>query len=154
MPRANPASLHALVRELLRPYMLAGVERVHFAGEDAPIDDGAATPLALLFHELATNAAKYGALSRPDGHIEIASRIEGEDCHLTWQEKGGPAPAPGTTGFGSRLIALSVEGQLRGRFERTFEETGLRVDLVVPLASLSRRAELRQTPVPPANQTA
>lgn len=154
MPRANPASLHALVRELLRPYMLAGVERVHFAGEDAQIDDGAATPLALLFHELATNAAKYGALSGPDGHIEIVTRIEGEDCHLTWKEMGGPAPAPGSTGFGSRLIALSVEGQLRGSFERSFEETGLRVDLIVPLASLSRSAQLRQMPERPAHQTA
>ncbi len=142
-PRANPTSLHALVRELLQPYRAGETDRVQFSGDDASIDDGAATPLALLFHELATNAAKYGALSRPDGHIEVVTRIEGDEYLLDWREHGGPVPAPGNAGFGSRLISLSVEGQLRGRLERNFAEDGLRIRLVVPLASLNRRAELK-----------
>lgn len=146
MPRANPVSLHALVRELLQPYRLGETERVHFAGEDAPIDDGAATPLALLFHELATNAAKYGSLSRPDGQIDIVTRIDGDNYLLSWSEQGGPVPDPRTAGFGSRLISLSVEGQLKGRLERRFDPGGLRVDLELPLASLNRKAELRQMP--------
>ncbi len=154
MPRANPHSLHALVRELLQPYRLADVERVNFSGDDAPIDDGAATPLALLFHELATNAAKYGALSRPEGRIDITTRRDGDDYLVTWLERGGPRPDPKATGFGSRLISLSVEGQLRGRLERTFQDDGLRVELALPLASLSRKAELRQTRLPAADQTA
>lgn len=143
MPRAIPVTLHALVRELLKPYQVGGAERVHFAGEDAPVDDGAATPLALLFHELATNAAKYGALSLPDGRIDITTRIEGEDYLVTWTEVGGPTPAPGTAGFGSRLISLSVEGQLKGRLSRSFGEGGLRVELSLPLASLNRKAQLQ-----------
>ncbi|WP_423068698.1 PAS domain-containing protein [Devosia sp. CN2-171] len=154
MPRSNPASLHALIRELLQPYRLGDVERVHFAGEDAPIDDGAATPLALLFHELATNAAKYGALSRPDGRIDITTSIDGSDYLVTWSEHGGPRPDPKATGFGSRLISLSVEGQLRGNMERMFEEDGLRMELTLPLASLNRKAELTQTQTVPVNQTA
>lgn len=154
MPRANPVTLHALVRELLQPYRLDEVERVRFSGDDVPIDDGAATPLALLFHELATNAAKYGALTQAGGLIDIESHIEGDQYHLLWSEIGGPAPAPGATGFGSRLISLSVEGQLRGRVERNFGEQGLRVELTLPLASLNRKAELRQTPELQGNQTA
>ena len=153
MPRANPATLHALVRELLQPYRLDNTDRAEFIGDDVMIDDGAATPLALLFHELATNAAKYGALSRAEGRITIESRLEGDRYRLIWTETGGPAPAPGSTGFGSRLIALSVEGQLRGQLEKTFGEEGLRVELTVPLTSLSRKAELRRTPELEENQT-
>lgn len=154
MPRANPATLHALVRELLQPYRLGDAERVHFNGEDVPIDDGAATPLALLFHELATNAAKYGALGSADGRVAITTWMEGGDYHLSWVESGGPRPEATSTGFGSRLMALSVEGQLRGRLERAFDEAGLRVEVTLPLAALSRKAELRQTPERQENQTA
>jgi PAS domain S-box-containing protein len=146
VPRSNPASLQALVRSLLQPYRDGDDERVSFAGDDAVIDDGAATPLALLFHELATNAAKYGALSQQGGRIEIASQIRGDDYLLHWREIGGPAPAPAEAGFGSRLISLSVEGQLRGKLERRYGEAGLEVELVIPLASLSRRAALRPAP--------
>ncbi|WP_197279360.1 PAS domain-containing sensor histidine kinase [Devosia sp. A16] len=146
LPRSNPASLQALVRSLLQPYRDGEIERVSFTGDDAVIDDGAATPLALLFHELATNAAKYGALSRGDGRIEITTQISGESYLLHWREIGGPSPKPGAAGFGSRLISLSVEGQLRGKLERRYDETGLEVNLSVPLAALRRSAELRPAP--------
>jgi len=154
-PRSNPASLQALVRSLLQPYRDGDEERVSFSGDDAVIDDGAATPLALLFHELATNAAKYGALSQGGGRIEISSVVRGEDYLLQWREIGGPGAVPGEAGFGSRLISLSVEGQLRGKLERRYGVAGLEIDLTVPLASLSRRAELRPAPeFPRPNQTA
>ncbi|MGV3491472.1 MAG: PAS domain-containing protein [Devosia sp.] len=145
-PRANPSSLQALVLELLQPYRIGDVDRVTFDGPDADIDDGAATPLALLFHELATNAAKYGALSRPDGHVAITTAIEGDEYRLTWTETGGPTPNPASTGFGSKLIGLSVEGQLHGRLEREFGEGGLEVRLWLPLQMLRRKAELRREP--------
>ena len=149
--RSNPSSLQALISDLLQPYRDGDTERVEFRGADATIDDGVATPLALLFHELATNAAKYGALSRNDGRVEITSEVVGADYLLRWREVGGPAPQPGAVGFGSRLISLSVEGQLRGKLERRYGETGLEVDISVPLASLSRSAELK--PVPAATRT-
>ncbi len=141
-PRPSPSSLQALVEQLLEPYRSPGDARVSFSGDDAIIDDGAATPLALLFHELATNAAKYGALSQPDGRIEIRSRIDGDVYRLDWSETGAPATSPAREGFGSRLIALSVEGQLRGRIARQWTEAGLSVELELPLGSLSRRASL------------
>lgn len=137
-----------MVRDLLLPYRAGDVDRVTFHGPDASIDDGTATPLALLFHELATNAAKYGALSRHDGRVEITSEIAGDNFLLHWREIGGPAAKPGDAGFGSRLMSLSVEGQLRGTLQRRYTEAGLEVDLSIPLASLSRRAELRPAPDP------
>jgi PAS domain S-box-containing protein len=144
MPRANPTSLHALIGELLQPYRMEGLDRIAIDGPDAEIDDGAATPLALLFHELATNAAKYGALSGPEGRLNIATAVEGEDYHLTWRETGGPAAKPGANGFGSKLISLSVEGQLHGRIERRYGDSGLEVDVWLPRKSLRRKAELRR----------
>lgn len=150
-PRSNPSSLQALIGDLLQPYRDSEAERVHFSGVDASIDDGTATPLALLFHELATNAAKYGALSHGDGRVEISSEVIEGDYLLHWRELGGPAPRPGAAGFGSRLISLSVEGQLRGRLERRYGEVGLEVDISIPLASLSRSAELK--PAPGASRT-
>ncbi len=156
MPRANPSSLRALVFELLQPYRVGEIERVTFDGPDAEIDDGAATPLALLFHELATNAAKYGALSRPDGRIVITTAFDGEDYRLTWSEVGGPAAhQPSSSGFGSKLISLSVEGQLHGRIERRYGEGGLEVEVRLPQQMLRRKAELTREPrARAADQTA
>jgi len=148
-PNANPSSLHALVLELLRPYRVGDVERIRFTGPDAEIDDGAATPLALLFHELATNAAKYGALSRPDGVIELESEVVGDDFRMRWREHGGPsADQPKSAGFGSKLIALSVEGQLHGQIERRYGQGGLEVDIAIPSAMLRRKAQLRRGELP------
>lgn len=141
-PVPNPASLRALIVQLLDPYRSGDDTRITFDGADASIDDGAATPLALLFHELATNAAKYGALSLPEGRVSIETSVDGETYRLVWRELGGPPPAKGSEGFGSRLISLSVEGQLRGHIRRHWEADGLVIELDVPLASLSRRAGL------------
>ena len=155
-PRANPGSLTGLVAELLQPYNDGEVSRVVFTGPDADIDDGVATPLALLFHELATNAAKYGALSSPEGRVEIATSIEGDEYRLAWREHGGPKPAPSAAGFGTKLISLSVEGQLHGRIERHFGDEGLEVLVTLPREQLRRKAQLKREPASPhqANQTA
>ena len=140
-------TLSALVGRLMRPYEEGepGM-RINYAGDDTIIDDGAATPLALLFHELATNAAKYGALSRPEGGVTLVGRLDGEQFHLSWKEHGGPElVAPGApSGFGSKLIELSVAGQMRGQLERIWERDGLRVELTLPLASLRRSSRLQR----------
>lgn len=144
-PPENQGSLRSLIDRLMQPYRQDGEARIVFSGEDADIDDGAATPLALLFHELGTNAAKYGALSSPDGRVELVGRADGERYHLTWKERGGPDVTgdAGAGGFGSRLIGLSVEGQLRGRLERLWEADGLRIEVDLPLDALRRSARLR-----------
>lgn len=152
---AGQGTLSALVARLMRPYEAADdVERVLFEGEDTTIDDAAATPLALLFHELATNAAKYGALSQEDGRIRLVGRIDGENYHLTWLEEGGPTVSqpPQLAGFGSKLIGLSVEGQMRGQISREWLPSGLKVDLVLPIEALNRSSRLRSRPSVPTEQ--
>jgi PAS domain S-box-containing protein len=142
---ASQNSLRALIERLVRPYRNADIDRVQFNGDDAVIDDGAATPLALLFHELATNAAKYGALSESGGRVVLTGRDAGNGrYHLSWKELGGPAlSAPAeSSGFGSRVIELSVQGQLRGRLERHWDADGLRVEVEIPADALTRSARL------------
>jgi len=143
-PPENQGSLRSLIDRLMQPYRQDGQDRILFHGDDAKIDDGAATPLALLFHELGTNAAKYGALST-NGMVDLTGRADGDRYHLTWKERGGP-PISGDAelaGFGSRLIGLSIEGQLRGRMERVWEPDGLRVEIDLPVDALRRSARLQ-----------
>lgn len=140
---ARNTSFKALTNRLLRPYQEGDAERVEFMGDDAEIDDGAATPLGLIIHELATNAVKYGALSVTEGKVILSGHL-GDSYHLSWKELGGPALAgdPASDGFGARLIALSLEGQLRGKVERIWEPDGLRVEMEMPLKALRRSAKL------------
>jgi PAS domain S-box-containing protein len=139
----NPNSLRQLVIELMSPYRLPGEERIDIVGDDAAIDEGAATPLALIFHELATNAAKYGALSKPGGRVRIEVSADAERVTVVWREIGGaPGPLSDKQGFGSRLMSLSVEGQLKGTLTRDWQADGLVAELKLPLASLSRKATL------------
>ncbi|TCJ39839.1 sensor histidine kinase [Parafrankia sp. BMG5.11] len=133
-------NLRGLLTELMAPYD-DGNGRVAIVGDDCPIGPRAATPLALAFHELATNSAKYGALSVEGGsvRIEIDCPDGGTVAHIHWREKDGPsATDPGDEGFGSRLMKSAIEGQLSGKLERRFEAGGLEVDLSVPFASMHR----------------
>ena len=132
-------SFRGLLEVLFAPYGSAGEQLVQVAGDDTLIAPRAATPLALVFHELATNSAKYGALSAEGGHVTLDIVDEGETLRLLWREHGGPVPAAvaasggadGTSGFGSRLVDMSVTGQLGGSWERRFEPGGLAVELTV-----------------------
>lgn len=129
-----------LLREILRPYRALEENRIVIVGDDVLIDDRAATPLALVFHELATNAAKYGALSTPAGTVNIALSAEGEMRRIAWLENGGPAivEEPRHRGFGTKLSAVSVEGQLGGSLSRHWLPEGLSVQIECPAASFSR----------------
>ena len=135
-------TLHAFLRDLFKPYDDdAGRARVILVGDDADFDDQAATPVALLFHELATNAAKYGALSVPGGRVTLTTLRQGDRYVMTWQERGGP-PVSGTpegAGFGSSLLALSVEGQLGGTLEQIWACEGLEVVADISATALAPR---------------
>ena len=141
-PVIGETTLHGFLAALFRPYARPdGTARVEIVGADALFDDQAATSVALLFHELATNAAKYGALSAPEGHVRLTTERRGDRFVLTWTEAGGPpitAP-PTRQGFGSSLAGLSVEGQLGGRLERVWDVGGLVVTADLPETALSRR---------------
>ena len=124
-------SLLGLLDVLFAPYRTGADEtRIRVHGSDTAIGQRAATPLALVFHELATNSAKYGALSVDEGHVELEVIDKGEDILLRWSERGGPEPEDtGETGFGSRMVEMAVTGQLQGSWDRRFEKSGLVVEL-------------------------
>jgi two-component sensor histidine kinase len=137
--RVQASTLHGMLREMLSPYPALDAGRIVISGDDLPIDDRGATPLALVFHELATNSAKYGALSVPDGRIEVATRASGDDVIVDWTEQGGPVvAAPDTIGFGTRLVEISVVKQLGGTIDRQWNESGLAVRLTIQPKRLIR----------------
>lgn len=128
----EPLSLEALVNQTLTPF---GLERFDLTPANARIvlSPDLAMGLALLLHELATNAVKYGALSAPNGRVALAWRTENESGEVTWQEIGGPPPAePKRKGFGSRLMEAALRPR-GGSAEVTFEPEGLRGRLNFPL---------------------
>jgi PAS domain S-box-containing protein len=134
-------ALDVLVRKLLLPYLAddPGQDRVVIDGSPLEVGARAVEGLALVLHELATNAAKYGALSVPDGAIHISWRIAAEALQLCWQEKNGPgiAAAPSKGGFGTTLSNQSVRGQFGGTLTHAWNPDGLVVDLSIPLARLA-----------------
>ena len=114
---------------------------VSLDGPPVPLAAAAVQPFAMVLHELATNAAKHGALSALGGRVEVrwrAGRRAAEDglLRLSWTETGGPplAGVPARRSFGSRMIEATVRRQLGGALERRWEPTGLVVEVAVPLA--------------------
>lgn len=139
-PSVGPSTLRALLVELLGPYPALDEGRLTIEVDDLPIDDRGATPIGLVIHELATNAAKYGALSRPDGRVRLASTAKNGTVRLTWEEQGGPllSGAPENPGFGTRLTEMSIVRQLGGTIDREWPPEGLRVTIEIPASALSR----------------
>ena len=113
-------TLSELVQTVLSPYLdLAGPEgslRAEIDGPEIVVGAKAATSVALVIHELATNAAKYGALSLPEGRIHISWVVTKGRFTLSWKEIGGPriTTPPTKEGFGTVLVRKSVSGQLEG----------------------------------------
>lgn len=132
------SSLKGMLSSLLHAYQDPSGTRVRVVGEDVTIDDRSATPLALFFHELATNAAKYGALATPAGKVEITI-VTDEAIELTWTETGG-LPVPPTTlpGFGQSLIEMSVTRQLGGTLAYDWRPNGLQVMARIPVHTMAR----------------
>lgn len=139
-PMVQTESLQAVFRDILSPYPAMAEGRISIVGDDVRIDDRGATPVALLVHELATNALKYGSLSTDSGKVVLQSRREADRVTIEWTESGGPiVPGkPHSEGFGSRLTELSVVDQLGGTLDREWETSGLKVRARVPLSSLAR----------------
>jgi PAS domain S-box-containing protein len=138
----RPATLHTLLRTIVAPFdgpRPDGRSRVSISGDDISVADSAVSSLALLVHEFATNAAKYGALSTDEGMIDIACMAEGDDVALDWTERGGPpvANSAGPEGFGAVLSRIAVNNQLGGEIVRNWAPDGLSIRLVVPRSRLS-----------------
>jgi two-component sensor histidine kinase len=136
--RWSSASLAQIVQGATEPYDSRGEGRISIQGADLRIVSGAVIALAMTLNELCTNTTKFGALSVPGGHVEIAWTIDpnNERLHLTWTEKGGPAVQPPTRqSFGTRLIE-TLGKQLNGTVEMTYDSKGFIYALDVPLSSL------------------
>ena len=133
-PSGEETTLKSLIRTLVAPFDEADESRITISGIDAPISGGAVSSLALLVHEFATNAAKYGALSSPQGTIEVECAEEGEMIVVSWTERGGPPVSRphGPEGFGGVLSRIAVSHQLGGEIVRDWRPEGLAIRLVMP----------------------
>jgi two-component sensor histidine kinase/DNA-binding response OmpR family regulator len=131
--RWEGAELSKLVEEELAPYRSAHADRICVAGPKIVLDPTTAQTLALALHELATNAAKYGALSRLSGSLEMTWQVRPNAIELNWREAGGPPTVmPLKTGFGTRIIMSSIERQLGGKATFDWLPEGLSCSLSIP----------------------
>jgi PAS domain S-box-containing protein len=129
-------TLHVLIRTMLSPYEGRSDghgARFTISGPDIRLAGGLVTSFALLLHEFSTNATKYGALSTPTGHIDIACSEGDGQFALTWQEHGGPRidSHSDSEGFGTVLARATVKDQLRGEISRDWKPEGLTIRLSV-----------------------
>jgi PAS domain S-box-containing protein len=136
-------TLHALVQTIFAPYVDPERSKDHgffiITGPCLPISGSAVTSVALVLHELATNAAKYGALSSPGGYVHIDWSVKKDELMLTWKEHGGPSidgPAE-HEGFGSSLVRRLVAGQFEGQLSYDWKPKGLIIRFSVPVERLT-----------------
>jgi PAS domain S-box-containing protein len=131
--RWEGADLTRLVEEEFAPYRASGNERVKSRGPNVLLPPATAQTIALALHELATNAAKYGALSVDPGYVELTWQTEPGKLELVWTESGGPQIGPpDRRGYGSRAIVAGIERQLGGLVNFDWQASGLRCILCVP----------------------
>jgi PAS domain S-box-containing protein len=134
----QPTTLQSLVRIIVAPFDEPERPRIAVSGIDAGVSGSAITSLALLLHEFATNAAKYGALSTDKGSVEVVFADEGDGILVHWTENGGPPVAApnGGLGFGEVLSRIAVSDQLGGEIVRDWRPGGLAIRLFVPRSRL------------------
>ncbi|GFE65654.1 chemotaxis protein CheB [Litoreibacter roseus] len=135
--------LNVLEPELTAVY---GTDRVTLKGRNFPINSRAALSLGMAVHELATNAAKYGAFSNDTGHVELSwvRQDDGtEDVFIfTWKERGGPTVTkPDGAGFGTTLISSTIEGSLRGKVKMSWEPAGVSCVLTINADELEEKQD-------------
>jgi two-component sensor histidine kinase/DNA-binding response OmpR family regulator len=131
--RWQGADLKRLIEDELAPYRTADADKIIAVGPDVILQPASAQTLALAIHELATNAAKYGALSSSAGQIRLRWDLNHSGLRLEWTESGGPRVAPPIArGYGTRVVTASVEGQLDGRAVFEWRSEGLRCTMSIP----------------------
>jgi two-component sensor histidine kinase len=137
---SHATGLDAVIRAVMQPHDQLDRARFTIVGPDMHCGDHALNGVALVFHELATNAAKYGALKTPQGHVEINWREEGGKVALFWTERGGPklADGPSRTGFGTKLLQDTVTRQFGGTISQEWKPEGLALAITLPAAALTR----------------
>jgi PAS domain S-box-containing protein len=137
--------LDEVLQRTLAHYMQSDPNRIHIAGPTVLLPHDPSVALNLVFHELATNAAKYGALSKPEGRVSVVWSLETSGSSgildLRWVESDGPSVGPkNSRGFGSRLIKRTLAA-LGGRAEVNFAESGFDCWIALPLSFETRLPE-------------
>lgn len=131
-------SLHGVIDRIFAPYALAG-ERVRIDGPDVHLKAQDTTGMALVLHEMATNAVKYGALAHEDGLVDIDIRLSEAEVELHWRERAGTRiePVLRDSGFGTRLVDTVITRQLMGSIARRWDGDGLAVHIRFPHSTLA-----------------
>jgi two-component sensor histidine kinase len=132
------AALRVLIEQTLQPYASGDGSDIQISGDEVLLRPSAALTFSLVLHELATNAAKYGALQKPGGFVSVDCSVRsngGRALHLHWAETGGPPVQPPVRrGFGLELIERSVAYELGGQAVLDYRVEGLSCDITVPLS--------------------
>jgi PAS domain S-box-containing protein len=133
--RWNGAELSSLAVQELAPYLHGNEARVSIDGPQLLLEPNTAQTVAMALHELATNAAKYGALSVVQGRVEVKWSLAANDrLILTWTEKGGPmVKKPTRQGFGTRVMGRMIRDQLKGDFHLDWNAKGLVCEIILPV---------------------
>ncbi len=135
----SAASLRQIVDGSVMPYRTSP-QQLTVTGQDLKVSPKPAVVMALAFHELAINALKYGALSAPQGHVDIRWSVRpGQELYIEWSERGGPpVRPPERRGFGSRIVETALPGELGGVVEIDYHADGLRCAIRSPLSALDK----------------
>jgi two-component sensor histidine kinase len=134
--RWTGADLRKIVSGATEPFDNADKPRFSINGPDVEMASGAVIAIAMTLNELCTNTTKFGALSVPDGHVDVSWVVDAARLRFTWKEQGGPAvAAPTRQSFGTRLIE-TLGRQLKGDVKLAYAPDGFAYVLDVPLASL------------------
>jgi len=146
--RWQGADLGRLVDEELGPYRTGEAGRITVTGPNLVLHPATAQTLALALHELATNAAKHGALSASAGRVQFAWELKAGSLVFYWSEAGGPpVKAPASQGYGTRVISASIERQLGGRALFDWRPDGLQCVMSIPRSDKVEEAKFAaQTP--------
>jgi PAS domain S-box-containing protein len=137
--RWQGANLSRILDEELAPYRRSEADKISTTGPEVFLEPATAQILALTLHELATNAAKYGALSSTLGKVKLSWELGPGRLTLWWLENGGPTvQTPSSLGYGTRVISASVERQLDGGAHFEWHPGGLRFTMSIPLGEKSK----------------
>lgn len=133
--RWTGADIRRLVEEELAPYFRQGDKRARIEGPTVMMEPSAAQALAVVLHELATNAAKYGALSTSEGRLAVEwSRGSDDLLMLRWTESNGPAVTlPSRRGFGTRMMERMVAGQTKGAIKFDWRPEGVACEIAMAI---------------------
>jgi two-component sensor histidine kinase len=136
---ASSVSFRQVLNDILAPYVTADIQnRVTLAGPDFVLRPEAITGVALVLHELATNAMKYGCLHQPNGVLSVTWFIENGSFHLAWGESGIPyTRAPAVNGFGTTLTKRTIEDQFGGAIRYDWRSDGPTVTIDAPLEAIA-----------------